>query len=178
MVTVLVGGFAFSWLLKSGPAPKTSPRVEAKAAAATFEPTVLKNEPNPSTSRPAEWGGTGAANFRSVQIMTARYRQCGGRADRRFTADPPRLCRWLFHGQDRGDERPVCRVRKGDRICDRCRAGNTHAEDFPRHPVRKNLVAGSVVYSRPIITFSSMISQWWSYVPGANWRHPLGRKAT
>ncbi len=48
------------------------------------------------------------------------------------------------------------------------------AEDFPGAPP-ENLVAGSVVFAppdHPVPLNDHM--QWWSYVPGANWRHPLG----
>jgi sulfatase modifying factor 1 len=49
-----------------------------------------------------------------------------------------------------------------------------HAEDFPGAPP-ENLVAGAVVFSPP----DHMVSldnhyQWWSYIAGANWRHPEG----
>ena len=48
------------------------------------------------------------------------------------------------------------------------------AEDYPGAPP-ENLVAGSVVYTPP----SQAVSlgdryQWWSYIPGASWRHPSG----
>jgi formylglycine-generating enzyme len=48
------------------------------------------------------------------------------------------------------------------------------AEDFPGAP-RENLVAGSVVFSAPNhpVPLNDHF-QWWSYVPGANWRHPFG----
>jgi formylglycine-generating enzyme required for sulfatase activity len=48
------------------------------------------------------------------------------------------------------------------------------AEDFPGAPP-ENLVAGSVVFSPPDhpVPLNDHF-QWWSYVPGANWRHPLG----
>ncbi|HWC15483.1 MAG TPA: formylglycine-generating enzyme family protein [Terriglobales bacterium] len=47
-------------------------------------------------------------------------------------------------------------------------------EDFPAAPP-ENLVAGSVVFSPPEHAVSlDNHYQWWSYVPGANWRHPLG----
>ena len=48
------------------------------------------------------------------------------------------------------------------------------AEDFPNAPP-ENLVAGSVVFSppnRPVPLNNHF--QWWSYVHGANWRHPGG----
>ena len=48
------------------------------------------------------------------------------------------------------------------------------AEDYPGAPP-ENLVAGSVVFAPPDhpVPLDNYL-QWWSYVPGANWRHPLG----
>ncbi len=48
------------------------------------------------------------------------------------------------------------------------------AEDYPGAPP-ENLVAGSVVFSPPDhpVPLTDHF-QWWSYVKGANWRHPLG----
>lgn len=48
------------------------------------------------------------------------------------------------------------------------------AEDFPGAPP-ENLVAGSVVFSPPDqpVKLNNHF-QWWSYVKGANWRHPEG----
>jgi formylglycine-generating enzyme required for sulfatase activity len=48
------------------------------------------------------------------------------------------------------------------------------AEDFPGAPP-ENLVAGSVVFTPP--SHAVLLNnhfQWWNYVRGANWRHPLG----
>src|SRR5438876_3373056 len=47
-------------------------------------------------------------------------------------------------------------------------------EEFPTAPA-ENLIAGSVVFAPtdhevPLDNYF----QWWTYVPGANWRHPLG----
>ena len=52
------------------------------------------------------------------------------------------------------------------------------AEDFPGAPP-ENLVAGSVVFSPPDhpVPLDNHF-QWWSYVKGANWRHPLGPKTS
>lgn len=48
------------------------------------------------------------------------------------------------------------------------------AEDFPGVPLEK-LVPGSLVFTPPSHAVSlNDYSQWWSYVPGANWRHPAG----
>jgi len=51
------------------------------------------------------------------------------------------------------------------------------AEDFPGAPP-ENLVAGSVVFSPPdhAVPLNDHF-QWWSYIKGANWRHPLGPKS-
>jgi sulfatase modifying factor 1 len=48
------------------------------------------------------------------------------------------------------------------------------AEDYPRAPP-ENLVAGSIVFSPPDhpVPLNDHF-QWWNYVHGANWRHPLG----
>ena len=48
------------------------------------------------------------------------------------------------------------------------------AEDFPGAPP-ENLVAGSVVFNPPSdpVPLDNHF-RWWSYVVGANWRHPLG----
>jgi formylglycine-generating enzyme len=52
------------------------------------------------------------------------------------------------------------------------------AEDFPGAPVEK-LVAGSVVFSPPshAVPLNDHF-QWWSYVNGADWRHPLGPRSS
>jgi formylglycine-generating enzyme len=52
------------------------------------------------------------------------------------------------------------------------------AEDYPGAPP-ENLVAGSVVFAPPDHPVSlNNYLQWWTYVPGADWRHPLGPKST
>ena len=51
-------------------------------------------------------------------------------------------------------------------------------EDFPTAPP-ENLIAGSVVFSPPdhAVPLNDHF-QWWSYVDGASWRHPLGPKSS
>jgi formylglycine-generating enzyme required for sulfatase activity len=50
--------------------------------------------------------------------------------------------------------------------------------DFPGVPADK-LVPGAVVFTPPAHPVSlEDFSQWWSYVPGANWRHPEGPSST
>ncbi len=51
-------------------------------------------------------------------------------------------------------------------------------EDFPGVPKEK-LVPGSVVFTPPKTPVPlDDFQQWWSYVPGANWRHPEGPAST
>jgi formylglycine-generating enzyme required for sulfatase activity len=51
-------------------------------------------------------------------------------------------------------------------------------EDFPGAP-SENLYAGGVVFSPPDHRVSlNDHFQWWSYVKGANWRHPTGLKSS
>ncbi len=51
-------------------------------------------------------------------------------------------------------------------------------EDYPGAPP-ENLVAGSVVFAPPDhpVPLNNYF-QWWTYVPGANWRHPTGPNST
>jgi formylglycine-generating enzyme len=51
------------------------------------------------------------------------------------------------------------------------------AEEFPSAPA-ENLVAGSIVFTAPDheVPLDNYL-QWWSYVQGANWRHPQGPKS-
>jgi formylglycine-generating enzyme required for sulfatase activity len=52
------------------------------------------------------------------------------------------------------------------------------AQDFPGVPAA-DLVAGSAVFSPPDHPVSlDDYREWWSYVPGASWRHPLGPAST
>lgn len=52
------------------------------------------------------------------------------------------------------------------------------AQDFPGVPADK-LVSGSLVFTPPSHPVSlNDYSQWWAYVPGANWRHPEGPKSS
>ncbi|HEU5232777.1 MAG TPA: formylglycine-generating enzyme family protein [Terriglobales bacterium] len=48
------------------------------------------------------------------------------------------------------------------------------AAEFPDAP-REKLVPGAIVFRPPAkVTSLDDPYQWWSYVPGANWRHPVG----
>jgi len=110
----------------------------------------------------------------------------------------------LIHGgsyamgsEDFEDSKPVHRVQVNDFWMDEHEVTNAQFEmfvkatgyttvaerpldpaDYPGVPL-ENLVPGSAVFTPP----SKKVSlddpmQWWSYVPGANWRHPLGPSST
>ena len=50
-------------------------------------------------------------------------------------------------------------------------------EDLPGVP-SENLVAGSIVFTPPAQRVSlNDYLQWWSYIPGADWKHPLGEES-
>ena len=52
-----------------------------------------------------------------------------------------------------------------------------NAADFPGVPA-KDLVPGAAVFSPPLSDVSlNDPLRWWSYVKGANWRHPSGPKS-
>jgi formylglycine-generating enzyme len=105
--------------------------------------------------------------------------------------DPPSTDRVAMHGAD--DARPIHRVYVDAFWMDKTDVTNEEfarfvkatgyvtiaerkpvAEDFPGAPP-ENLVAGSVVFSPPDhpVPLNNHF-QWWSYVEGANWRHPEG----
>jgi formylglycine-generating enzyme required for sulfatase activity len=52
--------------------------------------------------------------------------------------------------------------------------GRPREEDFPGIPP-EDLIPGSVVFSPPdhVVPLNNHF-EWWHYMPGANWRHPLG----
>ncbi len=52
------------------------------------------------------------------------------------------------------------------------------AKDFPDVPTNR-LVAGSIVFTPPAhAVVLTDYTQWWRYVPGADWRHPLGPRSS
>lgn len=148
--------------------------LRAAAPPTAFQPTLA------ATTRPP-----GAAPAGMVWIPGGEFSM--GAADPRGTDD-----------NDVGmhatiDSRPIHRVRVNGFWMDKTEVTNaqferfakaTHyvtvaertprAEDFPGAPA-ENLVAGSVVFSPPVgaVPLDDHF-QWWGYVKGANWRHPLG----
>ena len=94
-----------------------------------------------------------------------------GRVPRR-QARPPRHPRRVLDRQDRGHQRAVRAVRRGDGVRHDRRA-QARRQGLPRRPrqepsspVGDPTPPGKVSLDEPL--------SWWSYVPGADWRHPEG----
>ena len=115
------------------------------------------------------WSGSPAARF----WMGARRRIDAGR---RPGARGHR--RRLLDGPDGGHQSPVRPVRGGDRLCHRGRAPARSRGTSPARPPEK-LVPGSLVFTPPAgeVSLDDPLA-WWSYVPGASWRHPEGPETT
>ena len=168
-VVAAVGG---AWLLAPPPPgpPAMVPAAPA-AAAPDFEPTV---------ARP---GSPGPAPVGMVWIPGGEF-SMGAR-------DP----RGLAHGghDPMRDARPIHRVAVDGFWMDATEVTNAQfarftkatgyvtvaerkptREEFPGAP-EENLVAGSVVFNptaQPVLLDDHY--RWWTYVPGASWRHPTG----
>jgi len=177
LLVVLLGAFSlvvFGWMRRTRtPAPEMS---SAKSsAAAKFEPTLVNSAAVP-----------GAAPDGMLWIPGGEFSMGAN--------DPPDMDEVGMKATE--DARPIHRVYVDGFFMDKTDVTNAEfaafvkatnyvtvaertprAEDFPGAPA-ENLVAGSVVFSPP----NSPVPldnhfQWWSYVPGANWRHPLGPKS-
>lgn len=48
------------------------------------------------------------------------------------------------------------------------------AEEFPDMPPEQRIAGGAVFFPPASIADQSDMTQWWRFVEGANWRHPLG----
>jgi sulfatase modifying factor 1 len=83
-------------------------------------------------------------------------------------------------GANAPDARPVHRVYVNGFFMDRTDVTNVQFAKFVKATVPpETLAAGSVVFSPPGHSIALSVeaddpAQWWSYVKGANWRHPLG----
>jgi formylglycine-generating enzyme required for sulfatase activity len=152
-------------------ATSNSSATNSSTGAGTFLPTLLNHGPAPSKTRDMVWIPGGEFSMGAT--------------------DPPGM-------DDVGmkatlDARPIHRVYVDGFFMDRTDVTNAQfdkfvkatgyvtvaerkprAEDYPGAPP-ENLVAGSVVFMPPNHPVPlNDYSQWWTYVPGANWRHPLG----
>jgi formylglycine-generating enzyme required for sulfatase activity len=177
IVVGLVAGVYFALYVRrnESPAPPPTPAAMASdAAVGRFEPTVPDTRPAP---RPAPegmaWVPGGEFSMGAVDPLGRDANIVGMQATE--------------------DSRPIHRVRVKGFWMDRTELTNRQfaafvkatgyvtvaervpsAEDFPDAPP-ENLVAGSVVFTPPdhAVPLDTHF-RWWSYVQGANWRHPLG----
>jgi formylglycine-generating enzyme len=177
----LVAGLAvLVWQVLPVPAAPPSPTAKAAvpvapmaAARPDFEPTLANDTPPP-----------GPAPAGMVWIAGGQFSM--------GAQDPPDLNDSVGMLATR-DSRPVHRVYVDGFWIDKTEVTNDQfaafvnatgyltiaervpsARDFPGAPP-ENLVAGSVVFSPPdhAVPLNDHF-QWWSYVDGADWRHPLG----
>jgi len=166
---------ALAWTMRSGSSDETSTRKAASHIQPTFESTLL----NPSAAPVAAPEGM-------VWIPGGEFSMGAN--------DPPDMDEVGMKATE--DARPIHRVYVDGFFMDQTDVTNAkfaafvkatgyvtvaerkpRAEDFPGAPP-ENLVAGSVVFSAPDqpVPLNNHF-QWWTYVPGANWRHPLGPKS-
>ena len=143
-----------------------------RAARATDFPANRRIRPRRREARRRGWCGFPGANSRWART-TPDMNDVGMKATDGRAADPSRLRRRLLDGHDRGHQRAVRAFVKATgyvTVAER----KPRAEDFPGAPP-ENLVAGSVVFTPPDhpVPLDDHF-QWWTYVKGANWRHPLG----
>ena len=169
---VAIAGVA-GWVVYSQRNPARTPAAET-APTPAFEPTV------PNSSPPAAGGPDGMVWISGGEFSMG-------------TEDPPDMSAGAMNSM--ADARPIHRVYVDGFWMDKTDVTNEQfekfvkatgyvtvaerkprQEDYPSAPPQ-NLVAGSVVFAppdHPVPLYNHY--QWWSYVPGANWRHPSGAK--
>jgi formylglycine-generating enzyme len=172
LVLLLVAGGWFSY-----PRTNASPdETHALGVTASFEPTVTSAAAAPATAPPA-----------MVWIPGGEFSMGAN--------DPPDMDAVGMQATE--DARPIHRVYVDGFFMDRTDVTNAQyaafvkatgyvtiaertprKEDFPTASP-ENLVAGSVVFSAPPhpVPLNDHF-QWWTYVAGANWRHPLGPQSS
>ena len=184
LVGALVGvlGLIFSaFHLAGGPSARRLPRLSSlNVVNAGSGGTFLPTRPNPTRSPSASPAGM-------VWIPGGEFSM--------GAMDPPATTEAGMHGAM--DAHPIHRVYVDGFFMDATDVTNAQferfvkatgyvtvaekkprAEDFPGAPP-ENLIAGSVVFSPPDhpVPLNNHF-QWWSFVKGANWRHPLGPTST
>ncbi|MGA8037429.1 MAG: formylglycine-generating enzyme family protein [Candidatus Acidiferrales bacterium] len=163
------------WKFRAG----ASARAESSASsappaspAADFQPTVENKSPAPKAA-PAGMAWIPGGQFSMGAQESATLNQVGMQA----TTDSRPVHRVYVDGfwMDKTDvtNAEFARFVKATgyiTVAER----KPRAEDFPGAPP-ENLVAGAVIFSPPdhMVPLNNHY-QWWSYVKGANWRHPEG----
>jgi formylglycine-generating enzyme required for sulfatase activity len=145
---------------------------EASVMSAGFQPTV------PNASKPTVPAPTGMVWIPGGEFsMGAADSPSDGKVGMQATADSRPVHRVYVDGfyMDKTDVTNAefaafVKATKYITVAER----KPTAEEFPGAPP-ENLVAGSVVFAPPDhpVPLDNHY-QWWTYVPGANWRHPSG----
>jgi formylglycine-generating enzyme required for sulfatase activity len=175
-VVAVVGLAIFGWsVLPRANKVETSLAMSAPDHSATFAPSIPNTSPVPAAS-PSGMAWIPGGEF-SMGAM-----------------DPPATTEAGMH--EAADARPIHRVYVDGFWMDKNDVTNEEfarfvkatdyvtmaertpsAQDFPGAPP-EDLVAGSVVFLPPDHPVQlNDHSQWWTYVKGANWRHPEGPKS-
>jgi formylglycine-generating enzyme required for sulfatase activity len=164
-----------AWVLRDPFGAKLLPPSSVMTAAAlepAFAPTIEEKSPAPEKA-PAGMVWVPGGEF----SMGAQHAHDMNEVGMQATQDSRPIHRVYVHGffMDRTDvtNAEFARFVKATgyiTVAER----KPRAEDFPDVPP-ENLVAGAVVFSapdHPVPLGNHLL--WWSYVPGANWRHPEG----
>ena len=173
LAVLAVGAGVWVWRARSPQPPVTRTKVSTRAT--SFEPTVVSNVAAPASIPDG-----------MVWIPGGEFSMGAN--------DPPDMDEVGMKATE--DARPIHRVYVDGFFMDKTDVTNAQfeafvkatnyvtvaertpkAEDFPGAPP-ENLVAGSVIFTAPDhpVPLDNHF-QWWSYMPGANWRHPLGPRS-
>lgn len=184
LLTVGVG-LSWLWLRVSGPAKDSA---VTKPAGRSTDPSTPNEQPNFLATIANTGSAPGAMPAGMVYIPGGEFSM--------GSLDPVEAEMVCGGDEPMKDARPLHRVYVDAFFMDATEVTNEEYERFvratgyvtvaERKPTRaefpgvpeENLVAGSVVYApAPKAVPLNDHYQWWSYVPGANWRHPLGPKS-
>lgn len=177
---VAVAALAAGWTLRARPPAPAAPARPAdpspRAVSAGFGPTV-PNPGAPPGRSPAGMVWVPGGEF-SMGALDPRHLEHGGheamddtRPIHRVYVDP-----FWMDATEVTNEQFAAFVRATGYVT--VAEKKPTREEFPTAPA-ENLVAGSVVFT-PVAQAVPLDDhyQWWSYVRGASWRHPLGPAST
>jgi sulfatase modifying factor 1 len=170
VLAALAGGAVYALTMRNAAAP-SSDKAQIAAQESKAEPHVNKTPP-PGEAPPGMVWIPGGVFWMGTEDPTSMV--CGG-TDAMPDARPVHLVAvdgfWMDRTEVTNEEFAAFVEATGyQTIAER----TPRAEDYPGAPP-ENLIAGSVVFSppdHPVPLDNHM--RWWSYVPGANWRHPEG----
>jgi Sulfatase-modifying factor enzyme 1 len=124
-------------------------------------------------SRAALPGAHHSSPARAFSVPASAKSACSRRRSACRRRIPSGQCRRFLDRGSRGHQRPVRGIRRRDRLCD-CRRATTRPGRLPGAP-EENLQPGSMVFTRTAAPVNLRhINLWWTWTPGASWRHPEG----